>query len=64
MALLYAPDDFSRAQMIVIHPVGIPTACRNLGCLMGIMLGLEGIEAGPDWRGPLADRMLISSADG
>ena len=31
---------------------------------MGAMLGLEGIEAGRDWRGPLADRMLISSADG
>ena len=28
------------------------------------MLGLEGIEAGRDWRGPIADRMLISSADG
>ena len=31
---------------------------------MGAMLGLEGIEAGRDWRGPVADRMLISSADG
>ena len=31
---------------------------------MGIMLGLDGIEAGADFRGPIADRMLISSADG
>ena len=30
----------------------------------GIMNGLAGLDAGPDWRGPLADRMLISSADG
>ena len=28
------------------------------------MLGLEGIDAQGKWRGPLADRMLISSADG
>jgi len=26
------------------------------------MLGLDGLDAGPDWRGPLADRLLISSA--
>ncbi|MFV0303372.1 MAG: ADP-ribosylglycohydrolase family protein [Paracoccus sp. (in: a-proteobacteria)] len=65
MALLYAPDDFQRAQMIV-NTSGWDTDCNagNLGCLMGIMLGLDGIGAGPDWRGPVADRMLISSADG
>ena len=28
------------------------------------MNGLAGLDAGPDWRGPIADRMLISSADG
>jgi ADP-ribosylglycohydrolase len=65
MALLYAPDDFQRAQMIV-NSSGWDTDCNagNVGCLMGIMLGLEGLDAGPDWRGPIADRMLISSADG
>lgn len=65
MALLHAPDDFQRAQMIV-NTSGWDTDCNagNLGCLMGIMLGLEGIDAGPDFRGPIADRMLISSADG
>ena len=65
MALLYAPDDFQRAQMIV-NTSGWDTDCNagNVGCLMGIMLGLDGLDAGPDWRGPLADRMLISSADG
>ena len=65
MALLYAPDDFSRAQTIVCTS-GWDTDCNagNVGCLMGAMLGLEGIEAGRDWRGPIADRMLISSADG
>ena len=65
MAVLYAPDDFQRAQMIV-NTSGWDTDCNagNVGCLLGIMLGLEGLDAGPDWRGPLADRMLISSSDG
>lgn len=65
MAMLYAPDNFQQAQCIV-NTSGWDTDCNagNVGCLSGIMLGLEGIDAGPDWRGPLADRMLISSADG
>lgn len=65
MALLHAPDDFHRGQMIV-NTSGWDTDCNagNLGCLHGIMLGLDGIENGPDWRGPISDRMLISSADG
>ncbi|HUP82775.1 MAG TPA: ADP-ribosylglycohydrolase family protein, partial [Candidatus Limnocylindria bacterium] len=65
MAVLYAPHDFQRAQMIV-NTSGWDTDCNagNVGCLLGIMNGLEGLDAGPDWRGPLADRMLISSADG
>ena len=65
MAVLYAPHDFQRAQMIV-NTSGWDTDCNagNVGCLFGIMNGLEGLEEGPDWRGPIADRMLISSADG
>ena len=65
MAVLYASDDFQRAEMIV-NTSGWDTDCNagNVGCLLGIMLGLDGLDAGPDWRGPLADRMLISSADG
>jgi ADP-ribosylglycohydrolase len=65
MAVLYAPDDFQRAEMIV-NTSGWDTDCNagNVGCLMAIRLGLDGLEAGPDWRGPLADRLLISSADG
>ena len=65
MAVLYASDDFQRAQMIV-NTSGWDTDCNagNVGCLIGIMLGLDGLDAGPDWRGPIADRLLISSADG
>ena len=65
MTVLYAPDDFSRAQKIV-NTSGWDTDCNagNVGCLLGLMHGLEGLSSGPDWRGPIADRMLISSADG
>ena len=65
MALLYAPDDFSRAQTIICTS-GWDTDCNagNVGCLLGAMLGLEGLDRGHDWRSPIADRMLISSADG
>ena len=65
MAMLYAPHDFQAAQRIV-NTAGWDTDCNagNVGCLSGLMLGLDGIEAGPDWRGPVADRLLISSADG
>ncbi|WP_417580940.1 ADP-ribosylglycohydrolase family protein [Pelagibacterium sp.] len=65
MAFLHAPHDFSHGQMI-INTSGWDTDCNagNLGCLQGIMLGLEGIDAGPDWRGPVADRLYLSTADG
>jgi ADP-ribosylglycohydrolase len=65
MAVLYAPHDFQKAQMIV-NTSGWDTDCNagNVGCLLGIMNGLDGLDSGPDWRGPIADRLLISSADG
>jgi ADP-ribosylglycohydrolase len=65
MAVLYAPDDFQKAQMIV-NTSGWDTDCNagNVGCLLGLMHGLQGLETGPDWRGPIADRLIISSADG
>lgn len=65
MAILYAPHDFDLAQCIV-NTSGWDTDCNagNVGCLSGIMVGLDGINNGYDWRGPLADRMLISCADG
>jgi ADP-ribosylglycohydrolase len=65
MALLHAPHDFSRGQMI-INTSGWDTDCNagNLGCLHGIMLGLDGLDTGTDWRGPIADRLYLSTADG
>ena len=65
LSLLYGEDDFATALMIA-NTSGWDTDCNsgNVGCLMGIKNGLEGIDAGPDWRGPVADRLLVSSADG
>lgn len=64
-ALLHGNDDFQRSLMIV-NTCGWDTDCNsgNLGCLLGIKNGLAGIDAGPDWRGPLADRMYLPTADG
>jgi ADP-ribosylglycohydrolase len=65
LALLHAEGDFRRALMI-INTCGWDTDCNagNVGALMGIMVGLQGIDASPDLRGELADRLLASSADG
>ncbi len=65
LALLYGEDDFQKSLMIV-NTAGWDTDCNsgNVGCLLGIKNGLAGIEAGPDWRGPVADRMYLPTADG
>jgi ADP-ribosylglycohydrolase len=65
LALLYGEDDFQRSLMIA-NTAGWDTDCNsgNVGCLMGIKNGLAGIDAGPDWRGPVADRMYLPTADG
>ena len=65
MSLLYGGDEFSRSQTIV-NSAGWDTDCNagNVGCLNGIRLGLEALDAGPDWRSPIADRLYLSSADG
>jgi ADP-ribosylglycohydrolase len=64
-ALLHGEDDFQRSLMIV-NTCGWDTDCNsgNVGCLLGIKNGLAGIDVGPDWRGPVADRMYIPAADG
>jgi len=64
-ALLHGEDDFQRSLMIV-NTSGWDTDCNsaNVGCLLGIKNGLAGIDAGPDYRGPVADRMFLPTADG
>lgn len=65
LGLLYGDDDFQRSLMIA-NTAGWDTDCNsgNVGCLLGIKNGLAGIEAGPDWRGPVADRLYLPTADG
>ena len=63
--LLYGEDDFQRSMMIV-NTSGWDTDCNagNLGCLLGIKNGLATLAAGPDWLGPIADRLYLPTADG
>lgn len=65
LALLYGGHDFSEA-MHIINTCGWDTDCNsgNVGCLVALMHGLDAFNGSVDWRGPLADRALISSADG
>lgn len=64
MALLHSNGDFSEALKIV-NTAGWDTDCNsgNLGCLMGIRNGLDGIDANVDWRTPFADICYIPTAD-
>lgn len=65
MALIMGGDDFQKSISIAVT-AGWDTDCNagNVGCLNGIRLGLEGIEAGADFRTPVADRMLVVTSDG
>jgi ADP-ribosylglycohydrolase len=65
LALLYGDDDFSKSLMIV-NTSGWDTDCNsgNVGCLLGIKNGLGGINGAVDWRGPVADRLYLPTADG
>jgi ADP-ribosylglycohydrolase len=66
MALLYSGDDFRKAQMIV-NTSGWDTDCNaaNVGSILGVKNGLAGIDSSDyDWRGPVADRLYLSTADG
>jgi ADP-ribosylglycohydrolase len=66
LGLLYGDDDFQKSLMIT-NTSGWDTDCNsgNLGCLLGIKNGLAGIDSSPvDWRGPVADRMYLPTADG
>jgi ADP-ribosylglycohydrolase len=65
LGLLYGEDDFQRALMIT-NTAGWDTDCNagNVGCFLGIKNGLAGIDRGPDWRGPVADRLYLPCAAG
>ena len=65
LSLLYGEDNLQKSLMIA-NTSGWDTDCNsgNVACLLGIKNGLGCFEEGPDWRGPIADRMYLSTADG
>jgi len=64
-SLLHGDDDFQKSLMIV-NTCGWDTDCNsgNVGCLLGIKQGLAAFDSGPDFRGPVADRLYLATADG
>ncbi|RDW93512.1 ADP-ribosylglycohydrolase family protein [Aspergillus mulundensis] len=64
MTVIYAGHDFDEA-MHIVNTCGWDTDCNagNVGCLVAVMLGLAAFERKYDWRGPLADRALLSTAE-
>jgi ADP-ribosylglycohydrolase len=64
LALLYGGGDFSRS-MTIVNTAGWDTDCNsgNVGCLLGLISGLKSIDAATDWRGPVADRIYVPTAD-
>ncbi|MEI8122321.1 MAG: ADP-ribosylglycohydrolase family protein [bacterium] len=65
MAWSLAGADFFQAQRIV-NTAGWDTDCNagNVGAVMGVQLGLAGINARYDYQTPFADRILCPSAEG
>jgi len=63
LSLLYGDGDFDRS-LSIVNTCGWDTDCNsaNVGCLLGIRGGLEGI--GARWRQPVADRLYLPTADG
>jgi ADP-ribosylglycohydrolase len=65
MAWGYAPDDFHLAQTI-INTAGWDTDCNaaNVGSVLGLVVGLERICEAYDFRTPMADRIILPTAEG
>lgn len=63
--ILSAGDDFASSVMIGASAAW-DTDCNagNIGLYNGIRLGLEGINEGPDYISPIADRLIVVSSDG
>ena len=65
LSLLWGDDDFQRT-LSIVNTAGWDTDCNsgNIGCLMGIKVGLAGLSGTIDWRGPVADRLYLPTAEG
>lgn len=65
LALLYGAGDFNRS-MSIVNTAGYDTDCNsgNVGCILGVRNGLDAFAGDLDWRGPVADRLYLPTADG
>lgn len=65
MAWAYAPDNFRQA-LAIINTAGWDTDCNasNIGSVMGLKVGLERINEDYDFQSPMADRLIIPTAEG
>lgn len=63
LSLLHGAGDFDESMMIV-NTSGWDTDCNsgNVGAILGVRNGLEAFNK-QDWRGPVADRLYLPSAD-
>lgn len=64
-AFILGGDDFQKSISIAASAAW-DTDCNagNVGALNGIRLGIEGINGGADFRGPVADLMYVVTSDG
>ena len=64
LSLLHGDGDFQKS-LSIVNTGGWDTDCNsgNLGTILGVRNGLAGIDDGPDWRGPVADRLYLPTAD-
>lgn len=63
LSLLHGAGDFDESMMIV-NTSGWDTDCNsgNVGAILGVRNGLKAFDQ-QDWRGPVADRLYLPSAD-
>lgn len=64
-SIILGGDDFQKS-ITIASSAAWDTDCNagNVGAFNGIRLGLEGIDAGADFRGPVSDLMYVVTSDG
>ena len=65
LSLLFGDDNFQKSLMIA-NTAGWDTDCNsgNVGCILGIKNGLDGIKDGPDYISPVNDIIYLPTAYG
>ena len=65
MAWAYSDNNFFKA-LEIVNTAGLDTDCNsgNVGTVMGLIVGVDGINADYDFLSPFADRILMPTAEG